>query len=200
VAIFRKSRRKPQVIEDRWHLGAGEGAAQLFVGAVTRGIMGGGFLYTNSESISLGLVIGMEQLRSRGGDLASWQLLDDFKQLPGVRPLVAGGTAPALPHGPVRLAWRLEERSKATGVTAADLMSTPPVTIGAAAAVTEAARVMQSRRVKRLAVIGQDDRLVGITSRTDVLSLFERPDEHVRDEVIKAVMPANSHWIQVRSM
>jgi electron transfer flavoprotein-quinone oxidoreductase len=82
----------PQVIEDRWHLGAGEGAAQLFVGAVTRGMMGGGFLYTNKESISLGLVIGMEQLRSADGDLASWRLLDDFKQLPGVRHLVSGGT------------------------------------------------------------------------------------------------------------
>ncbi len=82
----------PQVIEDRWHLGAGEGAAQLFLGAVTGGLMGGGFLYTNSESISLGLVIGMEQLRARDGELASWQLLDDFKQLPTVRQLVAGGT------------------------------------------------------------------------------------------------------------
>jgi electron transfer flavoprotein-quinone oxidoreductase len=80
-----------QVIEDRWHLSSGEGAAQLFVGALTRDMMGGGFLYTNKESISLGLVIGMEQLRSRD-DLKSWQLLDEFKQLPSVRPLVAGGT------------------------------------------------------------------------------------------------------------
>ncbi len=54
--------------------------------------MGGGFLYTNSASVSLGLVIGMEQLRSRDGELASWQLLDDFKQLPTVWQLVAGGT------------------------------------------------------------------------------------------------------------
>jgi electron transfer flavoprotein-quinone oxidoreductase len=81
-----------QVIEDRWHLEAGEGAAQLFVGALTRNMMGGGFLYTNKESISLGLVIGMEQLRSRRDDVESWQLLDEFKQLPSVRPLVAGGS------------------------------------------------------------------------------------------------------------
>ena len=46
-------------------LNSGEGAAQLFVGALTRDMMGGGFLYTNKESISIGLVIGMEQLRSR---------------------------------------------------------------------------------------------------------------------------------------
>ncbi len=80
-----------QVIEDRWHLNPGEGAAQLFIGALTRDMMGGGFIYTNKESISLGLVIGMEQLRSRD-KLQSWQLLDEFKQLPGVRPLLAGGT------------------------------------------------------------------------------------------------------------
>ena len=56
---------EPQVIEDRWHLNDGEGAAQLFIGVLTSGMMGGGFLYTNKRSISLGLVLGMEQLRSR---------------------------------------------------------------------------------------------------------------------------------------
>jgi electron transfer flavoprotein-quinone oxidoreductase len=81
-----------QVIEDRWHLNPGEGAAQLFMGALSRGMMGGGFLYTNKESISLGIVVGMEQLRSRSDELESWQLLDEFKELPGIRPLVAGGT------------------------------------------------------------------------------------------------------------
>ena len=35
------------VIEDRWHLNEGEGATQLFMGEVTRGMTGGGFLYTN---------------------------------------------------------------------------------------------------------------------------------------------------------
>lgn len=102
--------------------------------------------------------------------------------------LLVKAAAPALPLGPVRLAWRLEERSKVTGAAAADLMSTPPVTIGPAAAVTDAARLMQSRRVKRLPVVDQDGRLVGIISRTDVLSVYERPDEQVRDEVIKAVI------------
>jgi len=82
----------PQVIEDRWHLNPGEGAAQLFMGALTRNLMGGGFVYTNKESISFGLVIGMDQLRSHGGQFQSWQLLDEFKQLPCVRPLLAGGT------------------------------------------------------------------------------------------------------------
>ena len=44
------------VIEDRFLLPEGEGAAMLFVGDCTKGSVGGGFLYTNKESISLGLV------------------------------------------------------------------------------------------------------------------------------------------------
>jgi len=80
-----------EVIEDRWHLGEGEGAAQLFLGSITDGIMGGAFLYTNRESVALGLVLGMEQLRSRDDELESWQLLDRFKAHPAVAPLLAGG-------------------------------------------------------------------------------------------------------------
>jgi electron transfer flavoprotein-quinone oxidoreductase len=79
------------VIEDRWHLNPGEGAAQLFMGSVTRGMMGGGFLYTNKESVALGIVVGMDWMRRRPDDLESWQLLDGLKELPQIRPLVAGG-------------------------------------------------------------------------------------------------------------
>ena len=80
------------VIEDRWHLNPGDGAAQLFMGDCTKGMMGGAFLYTNKESISLGMVVGMEDMRRRRDGTESWQLLDEFKELPQIRPLVAGGT------------------------------------------------------------------------------------------------------------
>ena len=43
-------------IEDRFLVPQGEGAAMLFVGDCTHGKVGGGFLYTNKDSISLGLV------------------------------------------------------------------------------------------------------------------------------------------------
>jgi electron transfer flavoprotein-quinone oxidoreductase len=92
------------VIEDRWHLNPGEGAAQLFMGECTRGMMGGAFLYTNKDSISLGMVVGMADLCGRKDGTESWQLLDEFKELPQIRPLVAGGTvaeysAHAIPEG-----------------------------------------------------------------------------------------------------
>ena len=77
----------PQVIEDRWHLSPGEGAAQLFIGAATRNMTGGGFLYTNQESISLGLVVGMEQLRDACGRSRELAAPRRVQELPGVRPL-----------------------------------------------------------------------------------------------------------------
>jgi CBS domain-containing protein len=97
-------------------------------------------------------------------------------------------TSPALPQGLVRLAWRLTEKSKAAGVTAAEIMTKPAVTIGLDAPVIEAARLMQSRRVKRLPVIDDSGRLRGIVSRADLLSVFERPDQEIWDEVIKDVI------------
>jgi len=92
------------VIEDRWRLNPGEGAAQLFMGACTKGMLGGAFLYTNKESISLGMVVGMEALRTRRDGTESWQLLDAFKELPQIKPLVAGGavaeySAHSIPEG-----------------------------------------------------------------------------------------------------
>jgi CBS domain-containing protein len=96
--------------------------------------------------------------------------------------------APALPTGSVRLAWRLKEQSKAAAVTAAELMTSPPVTIAAGADVARAARLMQDRHVKRLPVVDGSGHLVGIVSRVDVLSVYERPDAQVRDEVTTGVL------------
>ena len=73
-------------------------------------------------------------------------------------------------------------------MTAAGLMSTPAITIGPDASVAEAARLMYTRRVKRLPVVEDDGRLVGIVSRVDVLSVFDRPDDQIRDDVIGKVL------------
>jgi len=80
---------------------------------------------------------------------------------------------------------RRGEHAKAAGVTAAELMSKPPVTIGPEDTVAGAARLMHDRRVKRLPVVDDAGRLVGIVSRVDVLSVFDRPDDEIRDQVIK---------------
>jgi len=102
--------------------------------------------------------------------------------------LLVKESTPALPQGITRLTWLLRRQSKADGTTAAEVMSTPAVTIRQDAPVGEAARLMQSRRVKRLPVTDADGRLRGIVSRADLLSVYERPDAEIRDEVVKGVL------------
>ena len=64
----------------------------------------------------------------------------------------------------------------------------PPVTVTADADIAKAARLVQDRKVKRLPVADADGRLAGIVSRTDVLSVYERPDEQIRDEITRGVI------------
>jgi electron transfer flavoprotein-quinone oxidoreductase len=80
------------VIQDRWRLNEGEGAAHLFMGSVTRGMLGGGFIYTNKDSLCVGIVVGMEHLRRDTEQMESYKLLDTFKEMPLIKPLVDGGT------------------------------------------------------------------------------------------------------------
>ena len=75
------------------------------------------------------------------------------------------------------------EQAKAAALTAADLMTKPAVTIRPDETVTRAARLMYSRRVKRLPVTAEDGTLIGIVSRADVLSVFSRPDADIRHEI-----------------
>lgn len=73
-------------IESRFLCAEGEGAAMLYVGDATHGCVGGGFMYTNKESISLGLVATIENLSQ--SDTPIYQMLDDFKKHPAVAPLL----------------------------------------------------------------------------------------------------------------
>jgi len=97
-------------------------------------------------------------------------------------------TDPALPVGLHRLDWRLHEHTKATAVTAGELMTTPAVVIDSSAPVTVAAKLMQDRLIKRLPVVNAAGCLIGIVTRSDVLSVFERSDGDIWDEVIKVMV------------
>ncbi|HHW08063.1 MAG TPA: FAD-dependent oxidoreductase [Clostridia bacterium] len=78
-----------QVIADRFNLSGDEGLSWLFAGACTGGIMGGGFLYTNKSSLSLGLVCTLSDMGRAQKTLP--EMLEDFKQHPVIRPLIKGG-------------------------------------------------------------------------------------------------------------
>lgn len=58
-------------VEDRFLMQRGEGAAMLFVGDCTHGVIGGGFMYTNRDSVSLGLVATIYQVRGMDFAIAS---------------------------------------------------------------------------------------------------------------------------------
>jgi CBS domain-containing protein len=75
---------------------------------------------------------------------------------------------------------RRQEQGKARGTTAADLMTHPAVTISPDAAVEDAARLMYRKKIKRLPVVDSDGHLIGILSRADVLSVFDRSDHEIR--------------------
>ena len=74
-------------INERFHLVRDEGADISFVGT-TGGMRGGGFLYTNRESVSVGLVVHLESLKESGK--APYDVLDELLQHPQVRRLVKG--------------------------------------------------------------------------------------------------------------
>lgn len=94
---------------------------------------------------------------------------------------------PARP-GAARHEQRRKVPAKADALTAEELMTSPAVTIGPQATVTEAARVMSSHRVKRLPVVRDDGTLVGIVSRVDLLGIYDRPDAAITDEINERVL------------
>jgi CBS domain-containing protein len=88
---------------------------------------------------------------------------------------------------------------KARARTAGQLMTEPAVTVHADATIVEAARTMAQRRVERLPVVDEEDRLVGIVTRRDLLQVFLRPDEDIRQEVIDEVL-VRALWLAPRSI
>ena len=78
------------VLEDRFGVPADGGATWTLVGDCTRGLPGGGFLYTNRASVSAGVVVRLDALTASG--LASRDIVDHFLAHPAVAPLLAGGT------------------------------------------------------------------------------------------------------------
>jgi electron transfer flavoprotein-quinone oxidoreductase len=100
------------LIEERFGLEGNEGAARLFMGEVTRGKFGGGFLYTNKDSLSLGIVVGIKDLMEGSPAVQAPVLLDEFKQRPEIARLIKGGesveySAHVIPEGGLKAISKL---------------------------------------------------------------------------------------------
>ncbi len=76
-------------IDERFGLDPGEGAAHVFVGACSGGLRGGGFLYTNKDSLALGMVVGGDDVSLQG--VPSHSLMDRLREHPKVQRFIKDG-------------------------------------------------------------------------------------------------------------
>ncbi len=89
VGVKETIRLDRKVIEDRFNLDENEGAAFDFIGAPFDGLVGGGFIYTQKETISIGAAAKLESVKEKG--LEPNRIMDAFKQHPEIRKLLRGG-------------------------------------------------------------------------------------------------------------
>ena len=98
---------------------------------------------------------------------------------------------------------RLHRKRPHVSLTAGTLMTAPAITIGPDATIPAAARLMNTHRIRRLPVVDEDGKLVGIVSRRDLLSVFLRPDPDIIHDVRQVldeipVSDPNDVIVQVR--
>ncbi|MFE1443513.1 CBS domain-containing protein [Streptomyces sp. NPDC058739] len=76
----------------------------------------------------------------------------------------------------------------ARATTAQDLMTSPAITVHPEQRVADAARMMERHGVERLPVVDEEDRLIGIATRRDLLRVFLRTDDEIRQEILDEVV------------
>lgn len=95
-----------ELIEERFGVTGEEGIAWEFLGTWTRGVPGGAFIYTNQESLSVGIVVQLSALVEKR--IKANDLLEEFKAHPLVSGLLRGGrlveySAHLVPTGGLRM-------------------------------------------------------------------------------------------------
>jgi electron transfer flavoprotein-quinone oxidoreductase len=78
-----------ETIDARFNLSGQEGAVIEMLGSITHGMLGTGFLYTNKDSVSIGIGCMLSDLRRQ--HRAPVELLEQMKSHPSIAPLIAGG-------------------------------------------------------------------------------------------------------------
>lgn len=77
------------VLQERFGLGDRDGASYVFAGDVSGGARGGGFLYTNKTSLSIGLVVSSEDVSRKKLEVP--ELMQRFRTHTSVQRLIKGG-------------------------------------------------------------------------------------------------------------
>lgn len=83
----------------------------------------------------------------------------------------------------LKLEVERQEGTRDQGDTVADVMSRGVVTVQPEVEIYEAAKIMAVQEVRRLPVIDEEGRLLGVISRADIVSIFTRPDDVIEDEI-----------------
>ena len=123
--------------------------------------------------------------------VSAFPVLDDDQKVIGIvseADLLAKAALNADRGGAITAMVHHNELKKADGVTAGDLMSSNVVTVKPDDTVELAARLMYHLQVKRLPVVDAGGYLVGIVSRADLLTVFDRPDGEIRAEIVDDVI------------
>jgi len=81
-----------------------------------------------------------------------------------------------------------QARGKAHATAAGELMNAPAVTITGAASLPAAARIMEAAGLKRLPVVDDLGRIIGMVTRRDLLKVFLRTDEDIHREILDAAL------------
>jgi electron transfer flavoprotein-quinone oxidoreductase len=80
-----------EAIRSRFNVGEDEGVVIEMVGKITDGLVGTGFLYTNKESLTIGVGCILDDFKNNPKRTAPYAMLDRMKQHPSIAPLIEGG-------------------------------------------------------------------------------------------------------------
>jgi len=91
-----------ETVESRFNVKEGEGVVIEMLGKITKGMMGTGFLYTNNESVTIGVGCMLSDFKKER--ISPYLLLEQMKAHPAIKPLIEGGemkeyTAHLIPEG-----------------------------------------------------------------------------------------------------
>jgi len=163
------------------------------MGAAVKDVMTTNVIWVEEDAPFAAMAAALRQYR-----VSAFPVVNEKKQVIGViseADMLAkealGGGEGRMP-GMIAGLLRHREMAKARGVRARDLMTTPAVTVSPHATVEHAAQLMYLHRVKRLPVVDADDCLIGIVSQADLMSVYGRPDEDIRADVLADVAAIGS--------
>ncbi len=99
-----------ETVDARFGVGNGQGVVIEIAGRITHGMVGTGFLYTNKDSLSIGIGCMLSDLCRE--KITPYQLLEGLKRHPAVKPLIAGAemkeySAHLIPEGGYKALPRL---------------------------------------------------------------------------------------------